>query len=341
MFYPPAPISNTAESRIIQLRLNSFQIDFTKSDMKISAITAALFIWLSGASQTVTFERQAISLVQRMSTSTLDEGLPERPFADWFKDLTGPDAGILWQLTECGERPGSERDLPACTEANAVLSNGNKVVVAISVGTFKKGMTGAPSFFRAVIERDNQLYQVRRLRSLPEMIRLAQSLRFVAPEMSPELPFPGGSSESLNKLSLAMPSVAFPSHGEYLSPNSLGITLGPDILTEVEDRPTLSIPDRPIRKVSEGEIRGLARKKVAPVYPRVALISNAAGPVEVHIVVSEQGRVIEATAVSGHPMLYSAALDAIRKWSFKPMTVNGARVKVQSSLTLIFDPVNQ
>jgi TonB family protein len=309
--------------------------------MKISAITAALLIWLSGASQTVTFERQAISIVQRMPTSTLDEGLPARPFADWFKDLTGPDAGILWQLTECGERPESDRDLIACTEANAVLSNGNKVVVAISVGTFKKGMTGAPSFFRAVIERDNQLYQVRRLRSLPEMVRLAQNLRFVAPEVSPELSFPGLSSKSLNKLTLDMPSVGFPSYGDHHSPRSFGIILDPDILTEVEDRPSLAIPDRPIRKLTEGEIRGLAKKKVMPIYPRIALAANATGPVQVYIVVSEQGRVVEAVALSGHPMLHGPALDAIRKWTFKPTSVNGSRVKVQSSLTLFFDPVNQ
>jgi TonB family protein len=309
--------------------------------MKISAITAALFIWLSGASQIVTFEKQAISLVQRIPTSTLDEGLPERPFADWFKDLTGPDAGILWQLTECGERPGSERDMLACTEANAVLSNGNKVVVAISVGTFKKGMIGSPSFFRAVIERDNQLYQIRRLRSLPEMVRLAQNLLFVAPEAPSELSFPGLSSESLKKLSLGMPSVAFPLYGDYLSPSSFGISLGPDILTEVEERPGLSIPERPILKVTEGEIRGLAKKKVKPDYPRIALAANVVGRVEVYIVVSEQGKVIEAIAMSGHPMLHGAALDAIRRWTFRPTTVNGTRVKVQSSLTLIFDPVNQ
>jgi TonB family protein len=309
--------------------------------MKISAITAALFIWLSGASQTITFEKQAISVVQRMPTSTLDEGLPERPFADWFKDLTGPDAGILWQLTECGERPGSDQDLVACTEANAVLSNGNKVVVAISVGTFKKGMTGAPSFFRAVIERDNQLYQVRRLRSLPEMVRLSQSLRFAPSETSPEQSFPALSSESLNKLSPEMPSVAVPARSDYLLPRSFGINLAPDILTEVEDRPSLVVPERPIRKVSEGVIRGLAKKKAIPAYPRIALAANAAGPVKVYIIVSERGRVEEAVALSGHPMLHGAALDAIRKWTFHPTTVNGTRVKVQSTLTFIFDPVNQ
>src|SRR5262245_27296179 len=102
-----------------------------KGGMKISAIAAVLFIWINGTAQTISFEKQAVALVQRLPARTFDEGLPERPFADWFKELTGPDAGILWQLTECGERPAPERDLLACTEANAVLSNGNKVVIAV------------------------------------------------------------------------------------------------------------------------------------------------------------------------------------------------------------------
>jgi TonB family protein len=310
--------------------------------MKISAVALILFfIWIGGSAQTLSFEKQALVLVKRMPASRLDKGLPERPFADWFKELAGPDAGILWQLSECGERPGSERgELMACTEANAILANGSKVVIAVSVGTFKKGLSGAPAFYRAVLERDNQLYQVRHLRSLPEMLRLSQNLRFVTPEMSPDMIFPELSGSQ--KLSSNLPQVPLPFYLDYLRRYSLGIDFTPDILAAVEDRPNLVIPERSLRKVAEGVIRGMATKKVRPVYPRVALnYSNAHGAVEVQIVVSEQGKVIEATAISGHPMLHSAALDAARKWAFKPTTINGSRVKVQSSLTLLFDPVNQ
>ncbi|MBO0719844.1 MAG: energy transducer TonB [Blastocatellia bacterium] len=310
--------------------------------MKRLAIVAALlvlFISISGTAQTISFEKQAISLVKKMPARSLDEGLPERPFADWFKELTGPDAGVVWQLSECGDHPAPERDLIACTEANAVLANGNKVVIAVSVGTFKKGLTGAPIFFRAVIERDNQLYQIRNLRSLPEMLRLSQKLHFVAPEMSPELSFPGLAKAT--PVTLALPLFAPPSHGEYLTPCSLGLTIAPDILTAIDERPGLMIPESSLLKVPEGVMRGIAIRKVRPVYPRAALKANSHGTVEVEIVVSEQGRVIEATAISGHPVLYSAAIDAVRKWVFKPTIVNGSRVKVQSSLTLLFDPVNQ
>jgi hypothetical protein len=52
-----------------------------------------------------------------------------------------------------------------------VLPNGDTVIVGISVGTFKKGLIGEPTFSGAVIKRVEQLYQIRRLSDLPEMLR--------------------------------------------------------------------------------------------------------------------------------------------------------------------------
>jgi TonB family protein len=65
---------------------------------------------------------------------------------------------------------------------------------------------------------------------------------------------------------------------------------------------------------------------------------NALGSVEVRILISPDGRVIEAQAVSGHMALRSAAVEAAYKWVFNPTVLNGARVKVQGILTFIFTP---
>jgi hypothetical protein len=143
--------------------------------MKIFVIANVLCIWMAAATQAGSFERRAISSAQRVSASDLDEALPTRPFARWFNKTIGPDAGVVWQLTQCGApitAPGETgQDLPACAEINARLPDGRNVFVAISVGTFKKGLTGKPSFFLAVIEQNERLYPVRRLRDLPEMLR--------------------------------------------------------------------------------------------------------------------------------------------------------------------------
>jgi protein TonB len=68
---------------------------------------------------------------------------------------------------------------------------------------------------------------------------------------------------------------------------------------------------------------------------------NAAGPVEVQVTISEEGRVIEAKAISGHLALRNAAVDAARKWVFTPTTLNGVPVRVQSLLTFVFTPGDQ
>src|SRR5262245_40457183 len=100
-------------------------------------VSLSLALWLCGsvAGQTGSFEKQAISSAQEMSASALDEALPNRPFVSWFSEIIGPKAGVVWQLTECGEQIEAGKDLPACAEVNASLPGGRKVFVAISVGT--------------------------------------------------------------------------------------------------------------------------------------------------------------------------------------------------------------
>src|SRR5262245_55898687 len=144
------------------------------------SLSLCLCASVAGSIQKESFEKRAISSAQEMSASDLDKSLPGRPFAGWFNEVVGPNAGVVWQMTECGEPigvPGEPGyDLPACAEINATLPDGRKVFVAISVGTFKKGPIGKPSFFRAVIEQNEQFYLVRRLRDLPKMLRAPADL---------------------------------------------------------------------------------------------------------------------------------------------------------------------
>src|SRR5262245_11364138 len=142
-------------------------------------MTGRMTDWMYGVPQIESFEKQALSSVQAMSASDLDSKLAGRPFAIWINQVIGPKAGVVWQLTECGERiiaPDQKgHDLPACAEFNANLPDGRRVFVAISVGTFKKGLNRKPSFFGAAIEQNLQLFPVRRLSDLPEMLRAPNS----------------------------------------------------------------------------------------------------------------------------------------------------------------------
>jgi hypothetical protein len=56
----------------------------------------------------------------------------------------------------------------------------------------------------------------------------------------------------------------------------------------------------------------------------------------VRIIISPEGKVIEAEAISGHIALRTAAVEAARMWVFKPTTIDGVPVNTESILTFVF-----
>jgi hypothetical protein len=302
--------------------------------MKIFVIANVLCIWMAGATQVDSFEKQAISSAQKMSASDLDEALPDRPFSGWFNETIGPDAGVVWQLTQCGApitAPGETgQDLPACAEINALLPDRRKVYVAISVGTFKKGMTGKPSFFLAVIEQNEQLYPLRRLSDLPE--RLSH----------PEGPFPTGAKNRIADLpAIKIDSGWFISPFRYLGPMFASVPPMASDLSQAEDLPPAAPPPptQALVQVPESVSLSWAIIKANPDYPPTAKETNITGTVEVEIIISEIGLVVEATAISGPLALRNAAEEAARKWVFAPWILNGEPVRVKSVLTFVLGPI--
>jgi protein TonB len=73
-----------------------------------------------------------------------------------------------------------------------------------------------------------------------------------------------------------------------------------------------------------------------PVYSVFMKQIRAQGPVNVQVLVSEDGSVMSAHAVSGHPALTSAALDAAKRARFSPTILNGQAVKVQGVIIYNF-----
>jgi TonB family protein len=296
--------------------------------MKIFAIAITVGLIMTNTFQSGSFEKRALALVQRLPVSNLDKELPQLPFATWFKQIIGPEAGVVWQLTECGERTsgqnGTGQELSACVEANAVLPDGSKTIVLITVGTFKQGITGEPIFFRAVVERDDQIYQARRLRDLLKMLRSSEH-----------------SLANLPDVTINLPMVKLPSLAKSLAPPRMAPYLVSGGLDDILKSPPLPSSSQEPQRISEGVLQGIAITKFMPVYPQTAKSMNAYGKVEVEITISEQGRVIEARAISGHPTLRSVAADAARRWIYKPTLLNGIPVKAQGILTFIFSPGKQ
>ncbi len=89
----------------------------------------------------------------------------------------------------------------------------------------------------------------------------------------------------------------------------------------------------PVR-VSSGVMAGLALKRVEPVFPREAINARVNGAVVCRVVVGKDGKVREATVISGPEMLRKNYLEAIRQWEYRPYLLNGQPVEVITQVTL-------
>lgn len=88
--------------------------------------------------------------------------------------------------------------------------------------------------------------------------------------------------------------------------------------------------------VQGGVMQGAVLKRVMPGYLPLAKAAGVSGRVDVQVVISEEGRVIEAEVVSSPPLLWEAALKAAKQWVFKPTELSGVPVKVKGVLGFNF-----
>ena len=90
------------------------------------------------------------------------------------------------------------------------------------------------------------------------------------------------------------------------------------------------------KRISKGVVNGQAISLPKPAYPAAARAVNAKGSVSVAIVISKAGSVISASAVSGHPLLRSAAASAARRARFRPTLLSGQPVEVSGVIVYNF-----
>jgi TonB family protein len=78
----------------------------------------------------------------------------------------------------------------------------------------------------------------------------------------------------------------------------------------------------------------------APRYPKDMNGPVASGAVNVKVLIDEEGKVIAAQVVSGHPLLRESALEAARKARFTPVLKAGKPAKARGTITynFVFDP---
>jgi TonB family protein len=163
----------------------------------------------------------------------------------------------------------------------------------------------------------------------PELER--QALESVGQWNYPPLLLEGQPIEARTAVTLTFkfetPAETLESSVDVISPNAARITGKPPVLPLWQMR---------WLQMDEETLNGVRIRYVPPEYPQMARIAHIQGDVVMNFNVDKEGHVAGLRAVSGHPILVQAALDAVRQWQYKPIVVNGQPVEVQCRVVTKF-----
>jgi protein TonB len=77
-------------------------------------------------------------------------------------------------------------------------------------------------------------------------------------------------------------------------------------------------------------------KKVRPKYPKQARKQHVEGTVIMRATIAKDGTISDLQLVSGDPLLTQAALDAVKKWKYRPYLKDGQALDVETQITVNF-----
>ena len=81
---------------------------------------------------------------------------------------------------------------------------------------------------------------------------------------------------------------------------------------------------------------GMVLSQEQPVYPDIAKAAHVQGVVVLHARISKTGEVEDLKIINGSPMLTSSAVEAVKKWTYKPYLLNGKPVEVETNINVNF-----
>lgn len=123
----------------------------------------------------------------------------------------------------------------------------------------------------------------------------------------------------------------------YRNRNSNEIQGYTNVVPELSKTP--KITDAPALKIITDDIvNKRATNLVKPPYTEEAKRIGASGEVKVEVTIDEQGNVILAKAISGHPYFYTSSELAARSSKFTPKIVEGRLVKFEGIIIYNFIP---
>ncbi|MBV9241638.1 MAG: energy transducer TonB [Acidobacteria bacterium] len=94
-------------------------------------------------------------------------------------------------------------------------------------------------------------------------------------------------------------------------------------------------------KKDSAELRALITEEIDPIFPPAARAVHASGTVLVLVLVDENGQVVKASAVDGHPLLKIAAENTVKRYTFQKLRLNDQSVRYGGKIELDFTSLLQ
>jgi protein TonB len=113
-----------------------------------------------------------------------------------------------------------------------------------------------------------------------------------------------------------------------------GIIGSVGIGVDVAPPPPPPVPTRPLKISHWAE--GNIIYRVQLIYPSIARQARVQGTVELRAIISKAGTIENLVVVRGHPMLATAAVEAVRQWRYRPYLLNNEPIEVETEITVNF-----
>ena len=94
-------------------------------------------------------------------------------------------------------------------------------------------------------------------------------------------------------------------------------------------------PRAPVR-VSSGVQQANLIYAPKPVYPQLAKSARVQGTIKLQAIIAVDGSIKNLRVMTGPPLLVNAAIDAVRRWQYKPTMLNGSPVEVITEIDVNF-----
>jgi protein TonB len=120
--------------------------------------------------------------------------------------------------------------------------------------------------------------------------------------------------------------------GDEGDPRGLGNTIG-GVFADTSATPP---PAPTVVRITSGLTAPRVVRRVEPVYPALALAAHATATVLLEAEVDPRGNVTRVSVLHGHPLFDAAAIEAVERWRYQPLLLNGVPTAFVLTVTVHF-----